>query len=81
MDAKIRKRDGRLVKFKAEKITNAIAREGVATAEFDSLISKVLTLVDYLAIDIKGTFRRYEQVSTLVRSQVDVQDLLSVRMR
>ena len=31
MNIKIKKRDGRLVKFNAEKITNAIAKAGAAT--------------------------------------------------
>ena len=35
MYEKIKKRDGRLVPFDAEKITNAIAKAGVATGEFD----------------------------------------------
>ncbi len=35
MNTKIKKRDGRLVKFNADKITNAIAKACAATGEFD----------------------------------------------
>jgi ribonucleoside-triphosphate reductase len=53
MRTEIRKRDGRLVKFDAQKITNAIAKAGSATAEFDDetarkLTIKVLTCADRL---------------------------------
>ncbi len=41
---KIKKRDGRIVKFQPEKITNAIAKAGAATGEFDERIAKKLTL-------------------------------------
>jgi ribonucleoside-triphosphate reductase len=41
---KIRKRDGRLVKFNAEKITNAIYKAGVATGEFDLAAARKLTI-------------------------------------
>jgi ribonucleoside-triphosphate reductase len=44
MHLKIRKRDGRLVKFEADKITNAIAKAGLATSEFDRAAAKKLTL-------------------------------------
>jgi len=44
MFTKIRKRDGRIVEFDAEKITNAIAKAGKATGEFDREIAKKLTL-------------------------------------
>jgi anaerobic ribonucleoside-triphosphate reductase len=44
MLGKIKKRDGRLVKFNAEKITNAIAKAGAATAEFDVITAKKLTI-------------------------------------
>jgi len=44
MHGKIRKRDGRLVKFNAEKITNAIARAGAATGEFDDKAARKLTI-------------------------------------
>ncbi len=44
MHTKIRKRDGRLVKFNAEKITNAIAKAGAATGEFDVTTAKKLTI-------------------------------------
>ena len=44
MFKKIRKRDGRVVKFDPEKITNAIAKAGEATGEFDRKIAERLTL-------------------------------------
>jgi len=44
MHEKIKKRDGRLVKFNAEKITNAIAKAGGATEEFDGITAKKLTI-------------------------------------
>ncbi|MFA4915789.1 MAG: ribonucleoside triphosphate reductase, partial [Syntrophales bacterium] len=44
MHAKIRKRDGRLVKFNAEKITNAIAKASLATGEFDLAAAQKLTI-------------------------------------
>ncbi|MEM2918193.1 MAG: ribonucleoside triphosphate reductase [Candidatus Altiarchaeota archaeon] len=44
MFEKIKKRDGRIVKFDAEKITNAIAKAGKATGEFDEKIAKRLTI-------------------------------------
>lgn len=53
MYTEIRKRDGRLVKFDADKITNAIAKAGAATSEFDynaarKLTIKVLSLAEKL---------------------------------
>jgi len=39
MHKKIRKRDGRYVKFDASKITNAIAQAGKATGEFNGEIN------------------------------------------
>jgi ribonucleoside-triphosphate reductase len=53
MNTKIKKRDGRLVKFNAEKITKAIAKAGAATGEFDikeasKLTIKVLNLAEKL---------------------------------
>lgn len=44
MHGKIKKRDGRLVNFNAEKITNAINKAGMATGEFDFAIAKKLTI-------------------------------------
>jgi len=44
MHGKIKKRDGRLVKFNAEKITSAIAKAGAATEEFDVAAAKTLTI-------------------------------------
>ena len=44
MHRKIRKRDGRLVRFDAAKITAAILKAGLATNEFDEKVAKRLTL-------------------------------------
>ena len=44
MHAKIKKRDGRLLKFNAEKITNAIAKAGAASGEFDLSVATTLTI-------------------------------------
>lgn len=44
MHTKIQKRDGRSVKFEAEKITNAIAKAGMATGEFERDAAKKLTI-------------------------------------
>jgi len=44
MFTKIKKRDGRTVKFNAEKITDAIAKAGRATGEFDRGVADRLTL-------------------------------------
>jgi Oxygen-sensitive ribonucleoside-triphosphate reductase len=44
MFEKIKKRDGRIVKFDAEKITTAIAKAGAVTGEFDRKIAQKLTL-------------------------------------
>jgi len=41
---KIRKRDGRIVKFDSDKITKAIAGAGTATGEFNSEVARKLTL-------------------------------------
>jgi len=44
MPIQIKKRDGRLVKFNAEKITNALAKAGAVTGEFDYQTAKKLTI-------------------------------------
>ena len=44
MFKKIEKRDGRVKKFEVEKITNAIAKAGAVTGEFDYEIAQKLTL-------------------------------------
>jgi len=44
MQNTIRKRDGRLVPFDPEKITNAIAKAGNATGEFDTEAARKLTI-------------------------------------
>ncbi len=44
MFTKIEKRDGKIVAFEAKKITNAIAKAGKATEEFDEKVAKRLTI-------------------------------------
>jgi len=44
MYTEIKKRDGRLVQFNAEKITAAIAKAGAATSEFDYKVARKLTI-------------------------------------
>jgi len=44
MYGKVKKRDGRLVQFDAEKITNAIEKAGDATGEFDDKVARRLTI-------------------------------------
>jgi anaerobic ribonucleoside-triphosphate reductase len=44
MHGKIKKRDGRLVKFNAEKITNAVNKAGMATGDFDQNVARKLTI-------------------------------------
>ncbi len=44
MFQKIKKRDGRIVKFDAEKIVNAVKKAGEATGEFDEEAARKLTL-------------------------------------
>lgn len=44
MFKRIRKRDNRIVKFDAQKITEAIAKAGKATGEFDEKIARMMTL-------------------------------------
>ena len=63
MNTKIKKRDGRLVKFNADKITNAIAKACAATGEFDmkearKLTIKVLNLTEQL-FNGKNTVRSF----------------------
>ncbi len=67
MFQRIRKRDGRLEKFNAEKIVKAIERAGIATGEFDEKTARRLTLkVVSVAEDIiKGT-PTVEQIQDIV---------------
>jgi ribonucleoside-triphosphate reductase len=67
MFKKIRKRDGRVVEFDAEKITNAIAKAGKATGEFDRKIAEKLTLrvLNLAQQIIKGT-PTVEQIQDIV---------------
>ena len=67
MFTKIRKRDGRIVEFDAEKITNAIAKAGKATGEFDRKIAEKLMLrVLNLAQQIIKEIPTVEQIQDIV---------------
>jgi ribonucleoside-triphosphate reductase (formate) len=68
MHEMIRKRDGRLVEFNADKITNAIAKAGVASGEFDlrtsrKLCIKVLNLAEKL---YDGNIMTVEEIQDIV---------------
>jgi len=68
MFEKIRKRDGRIVKFDPERITNAISKAGVATGEFDRDIAKKFT-IKVLAIAqqvIKDRIPTVEEIQDIV---------------
>ena len=72
MHVKIRKRDGRLVKFNAEKITGAIAKAGAATGEFDEAGARKLTIrVLNLAEKLKDS-----QIMTVEEIQDIVEEVL-----
>lgn len=68
MFREIRKRDGRIVKFDASKITNAIAKAGMATGEFgrdiaERLTLKVLSLAEEI---IKSEIPTVEEIQDVV---------------
>jgi len=68
MFEKIRKRDGRIVKFDLERITNAISKAGAATGEFDRDVAKKLT-IKVLAIAqqvIKDRIPTVEEIQDIV---------------
>ena len=68
MFEKIRKRDGRIVKFDPERITNAISKAGAATGEFDRDTAKKLT-IKVLAIAqqvIKDRIPTVEEIQDIV---------------
>jgi len=67
MFSQIRKRDGRIVKFDPEKITNAIAKAGAATEEYNSgtarrLMIKVLALAE----QVLGEVPSVEEIQDIV---------------
>ncbi|MCD6467984.1 MAG: ribonucleoside triphosphate reductase, partial [Thermoplasmata archaeon] len=68
MFKKIRKRDGRLEKFDSERITNAIAKAGEATGEFDREIAKKLTLrvLNLAQQTIKDEIPTVEEIQDIV---------------
>lgn len=69
---RIKKRNGEIVKFEAEKITNAIYKAGQATGEFGMDIARKLTLrVLDLAIDIIG-----DKIPSVEEIQDIVEDVL-----
>ena len=68
MFKRIKKRDGRIVKFRAEKITEAIRKAGEATGEFDKekakeLTNKVLKLAEK---EIKQKIPAVEEIQDIV---------------
>lgn len=68
MNTKIKKRDGRLVKFNADKITGAIVKACTATGEFDmkearKLTIKVLNLAEQL---FNGKILSVEEIQDIV---------------
>lgn len=68
MFKEIKKRDDRIVKFDAQKITNAIAKAGAATGEFDhkiarQLMLKVLSLAEQV---IPGEIPTVEEIQDIV---------------
>ena len=68
MFEKIRKRDGRIVKFDPERITNAISKAGAATGEFERDVAKKLT-IKVLAIAqqvIKDRIPTVEEIQDIV---------------
>jgi len=68
MFEKIRKRDGRIVKFDPERITNAISKAGAATGEFDRDIATKFT-IKALAIAqqvIKDRIPTVEEIQDIV---------------
>ena len=64
----IRKRDGRIVPFEAEKITNAIAKAGQATGEFDRNVARKLMIkvVNVAQSVIKEEIPSVEQIQDIV---------------
>ena len=68
MFTKIKKRDGRTVKFNAEKITDAIAKAGKATGEFDRNIAEKLTLkvLNLAQQSIAGRIPTVEKIQDIV---------------
>jgi ribonucleoside-triphosphate reductase len=68
MHSKIRKRDGRYVRFNTEKITNAIEKAGEATGEFDVKGARKLA--------IKGLNLAEKIFGDRIMSVEDVQDIV-----
>jgi len=64
----IRKRDGRIVPFEAKKITNAIAKAGQATGEFDRDVAQKLMIkvVNVAQTVIKEEIPSVEQIQDIV---------------
>jgi ribonucleoside-triphosphate reductase len=70
MFKKIRKRNGKIVRFNIEKINSAIARAGKATGEFDGKIANNLTLkvVDLARRTIKSDILTVEKIQDIVEN-------------
>ena len=68
MFKKIKKRDGRIVNFDSEKITNAIFKAGYATGEFDKKVAKKLTLrvLDLAQQSISDKIPTVEEIQDIV---------------
>ncbi|MDR1033107.1 MAG: anaerobic ribonucleoside triphosphate reductase [Candidatus Nomurabacteria bacterium] len=66
----IRKRDNRTVSFKPEKITQALAKAGMATEEFDPKKAAELTaeVIKQAEADIKAKIPTVEQIQDIVES-------------
>ncbi len=64
MFKKIKKRDGQVVKFDAKKITNAIAKAGLASGEFDEKVADRLT-TRVLALATEVTTKKVPNVEEI----------------
>lgn len=64
----IRKRDGQIIAFEQNKITNAIAKAGIATGEFDRKQAETLsdTVVQMAERDIPSRIPEVEQIQDIV---------------
>lgn len=70
---KIIKRDGKIVEFNPEKITNAIQKAGCATREFDKLTAKNLT---EKVIELATKMIQNKQENLKVSSVEEIQDMV-----
>ncbi len=70
---KIIKRDGQIVEFNAEKITNAIEKAGTATREFDKNTAKTLT---EKVIELASHMLNSKQENLKLSSVEEIQDMV-----